>query len=340
MLKRLLLFLLVVIAAFAAFVAWGSRGTLDESELATITTYDAVVPPPADTFTVMTYNLGYLSGLTNNRAITRTEAMFDANLEAAARMLDSLDADFIAFQEIDLGANRSFGVQQVDELAERGGYFAAATAVNWDERYVPFPGALYDPSDHFGQMRSGQAVLSRYPILEHHRVVLPPLTDIPWLPAFLDPLGTRFFIDRLAQVVIVDVGQPLVLINVHLEAWGAALREQQAVVVRDLVQQYAPTYPVLLLGDFNTPLPLDPAEQTLPTLLADGILREAFSDTLASLPGTFPADNPRYKIDHLFYEPADVQVVDAFVIGGTPQPSDHRAVAVRLVLPTDSSTVD
>lgn len=331
MLKRLALFLLLVIAACVAFVWWASRGTLTEAERATITTYDAVVPAPPDTVTVVTYNLGYLSGMTNNRAVPRTETLFAENLEAAARMLDTLDADVIAFQEIDLGAARSFGVQQVDELAQRGGYFAAATAVNWDERYVPFPGALYQPGLHFGRMRSGQAVLSRYPILEHERIVLPRLTDIPWLPAALDPIGTRFFIDRLAQVVILDVGRPLVLINVHLESWGAALREQQARLVRDLFQQYAADYPVLLIGDFNTPLPLDPSEQTLPTLLAGGLLREAFPDTLPAFPGTFPSDDPQHKIDHLFYEPADFAVIDAVVVGGTPQPSDHRAVMMRIV---------
>ena len=117
-----------------------------------------------------------------------------------------------------------------------------------------------------------------------------------------------------------------------------------------LYKRYHDDYPVLLVGDFNSLLPTDPAlgnlspekrdyyttDRTIDILLRDGTLREAFPDTAFATPDpwlyTYPADNPTHKIDHLFYEAADFEAIEAFVLGGPLQPSDHRAVAARFVL--------
>ena len=153
---------------------------------------------------------------------------------------------------------------------------------------------------------------------------------------------------RISRVVV-DLGRPLLLINVHLEAFDAATRQQQARQVRTLVERYRDTHAVVLLGDFNSLLPaskvspLLPAhrrayfanDQTLETLLAGSGLREAFPDSVYSTHEaatfTFPADAPTVKIDHIFYEPDDIKAVEAFVVTGPHQPSDHRAVVMRFV---------
>ena len=340
--KGIALLLIVLALAFAGFFFWARSGTLADDEFAVLTVYDDGAVRPAalrDTFSVMTYNLGYLSATANNRPVKTTAAFFAENMEAAAALIRRVDPDIIAFQEIDFGGGRSYEVHQLDTLAARGGYSASATAVNWDKRYVPFPSA--NPLLHFGSVLSGQAVLSRYPIRQHERVVL---ERAPY-PFYYD----AFYLDRLAQVVVVDLGRPLVLINVHLEAYDAATRQRQARQVRTLVERYRDTHAVVLLGDFNSLLPVSklspllPArrrayfanDQTLETLLAGSGLREAFADTVyraaeaATL--TFPADAPTVKIDHIFYEPDDIEAVEAFVVGGPHQPSDHRAVVMRFV---------
>lgn len=337
LLRSFLLAAVLLLAGFAGFVVWASSGSLPAAALATTTTYEAPAAAPADTLTVVTYNIGYLSGMTNNRPVDRSPALYARHMDAATRMLDSLRADVIGFQEIDVGAARSYDVHQVDTLARRLGYHAAATAINWDERYVPFPGAWYDPSDHFGAMRSGQAILSRYPIRQHERVVLPPMGTFDRYGPLLGRLAPALYIDRLAQVAVIDVGPatgPLAVINVHLEAFDAPTRERQAQSLREVVRRYQEAYPVLLLGDFNTPLPVDETEATLSTLLDGTGFRPAFPDSVLATapPGTYPADAPVRKIDHIFFEEGEVTPVEAFVVGGTPQPSDHRAVVLRFVV--------
>lgn len=334
LLRLLLLVAALLLAGLVGFVVWASSGTLPEAALATTTTYEARAAAPADTLTVVTYNIGYLSGMTNNRPVDRSPALYARHLDAATRMLDSLQADVIGFQEIDVGAARSYDVHQLDTLARRLGYHASATAINWDERYVPFPGPWYDPTDHFGAMRSGQAILSRYPIRQHERVVLPPMGAFDRYGPLLGRLAPALYLDRLAQVALLDVGdpdRPLAVINVHLEAFDAPTRERQARALRALVDRYREAYPVLLLGDFNTPLPASETEATL-TLLLDGTsFRPAVPDTLTPVPGTYPADAPVRKIDHIFYEAGEIAPIAAFVVGGAPQPSDHRAVVLRFV---------
>ena len=350
LLKGIALLLIVLALAFAGFFVWASSGTLAEDELAALTVYDDGAvrrAAPHDTFTVMTYNLGYLSATTNNRPVKTTAAFFAETMEAAVALIRRVDPDVIAFQEIDFGAGRSYDVHQLDTLAARGGYAASATAVNWDERYVPFPSA--NPLVHFGRVLSGQAVLSRYPIAQHERVVLERPERVMSYPPPLNRLAEAFYIDRLAQVVAVDLGQPVLLINVHLEAWDTTTRQRQARQVRALVERYRDDHAVVLLGDFNSLVPLSKQspmlpphrrasladDQTLEMLLAGTGLREAFPDSVYSMHEaatfTFPADAPTVKIDHIFYEPDDIKAVEAFVGGGPHQPSDHRAVVMRFV---------
>jgi endonuclease/exonuclease/phosphatase family metal-dependent hydrolase len=326
----------LLIAAVAGLFFWASSGTLDEETYATVRNYDVPARAPGDTFTVVTYNLGYLSGMTNNRAVARNEALFETNLEAAETLLRRTDADLIALQEIDFDAARSYAVDQLEALAERLGYTTAAAAVNWDERYVPFPSA--SPKHHFGRTVSGQAVLSRYPISRHTRVLLEKPPRPMDYPPPLHYLAGAWYIDRLAQVVAVDAGRPLLLINVHLEAWDTPTRERQAEVVRALIAEArADGNALLVLGDFNSTYPVDAGatDRTLTTLFQGSGLREALADSVyAGDPAstfTSPADAPVRKIDHIFYPDDTLEPLDAYVVGGPGQPSDHLAVVAQFV---------
>lgn len=354
--------LLITLIGFAAFYFWASSPTRPAADYAAVTTYDdAPRATPPDTFAVMTYNIGYLSGMTNNRPVPREASLFTQNLDAAADLIARAQPDLVGFQEIDLGARRSYDVDQLDALARRGAFAAAAIAVNWDEHYVPFPSM--NPALHFGRVLSGQAVLSRFPILDHERLTLPrPATvSVSGLPSFFAPLSRRFYLDRLAQVVRIDVGgQPVVVINVHLEAYDPETREEQAREVLALYRRYRAEAPTLLIGDFNSLLPgteahpLMPPEQyaelerdrTMQVILQGEGLREAFWDggpleaaakAAEAHTLTYAADEPRVKIDHIFYDADRIEAVGAFVLDGAEQPSDHRAVVMRFVLRPDSA---
>ncbi len=342
-LKRLTLLLLVVALLVAAFFFWASGGTLPPGTEARLLRYEgAPAPAPRDTLTVMTYNAGYLSGMTNNRAVERPERLYDRNVEAAVALLYQADADVVGLQEIDFDARRSYGVNQLDSLARRLDYGYTAAAVNWDKRYLPFP-YHWDPAVHFGRVVSGQAVLSRYPITQHTRVELARTGR----PFFTD----AFYLDRLAQIVQIDVGdRPLTVINVHLEAFDQATRERQATQVRQIAARHvAEGTPLLLIGDFNAPAPAARAHlaDSLQAAFADDETIARLTDGLGLAPaltarryaqgpaatGTFPADDPQVAIDHIFYTPATIEALEAEVIGGGARPpSDHRAVVLRFAL--------
>lgn len=332
----------VLLLGVIFFFLWASSGRLPEEDLAQTKTYPAD-PAPAhrDTFTVMTYNIGYLSGMTNNEPVVRSDSLFRANMDQALAFLRRSNPDFIGFQEIDFGGARSAHVHQLDTLGLRLGYASAAQAVNWDERYVPFPYGR--PSVHFGSVLSGQAILSRYPLREHVRTEL----SRPPQPFFRD----AFYLDRLAQVAVADIGgRPLAIINVHLEAFDTETREQQAQIVNALYQRLAEQeIPILLLGDVNSVVPaalpgMNPdlrdrfdEDETMELLLEDADLAPAFSEDVyetGTAPNTFPANNPTRKLDHIFYRTRFITPTGAEIHCRAPEPpSDHCALSMSFTLP-------
>ncbi len=332
-LKRLLAVLLVPLLLLTAFFFWASAGTQEEQ--ARLVRYEGVpVPAPPETLAVMSYNIGYLSGMTNNLPVVRERQLFERNLDAAATLIRRAGPDVIGFQEIDFRAARSFDRPQLDLLARRLGYGFGAAAVNWDVRYLPFPYS-WNPSVHFGRTVSGQAILSRYPIVRHTRTELQRTTR----PFYSD----AFYLDRLAQIVQIDLGARLLsVVNVHLEAFEQATREAQAATVRRLVRRRAGDGPLLLMGDFNAPLPAARAQlppevrqrfagdETL-RLLLEGTTLQAARPT--SNGGTYPADAPQVAIDHIFYTPGALDLLGARILcSPSPEaapPSDHCAVVAR-----------
>jgi len=287
----------------------------------------------------MTYNIGYLSGMTNNQPVERDPELYRSNLGNAITLLRNARPDIIGFQEIDFGAERSFGVHQLDTIARQLGYANAAQAVNWDVRYLPFP--YGPPSVHFGHVVSGQAVLTSFPIASHERTVLAE-TSRPYV-------SRVFYIDRLAQGVDLVVGQDTVaVLNIHLEAFEQAVRVVQAREVREIVASLLDTgRPVLLIGDFNA-VPGDPDDPTLARVAKGLDLKRAVpteTERGGAVTGTYPADAPGRLIDHIFYSPGRVTEIGTKVACGPDgaPPSDHCAVTMRFTLtaaPADSAPAD
>ena len=347
MIKRLLKLIFAVlmlgVAGLVLFYFWASSGKLPPEQRAEVRTYSETATPSSradTTLVVMTYNIGYLSGLTNNEAVRETRSFFEGNLEDALGFLAEVDPDFIGFQEIDYHSKRSYYVDQVDTIAKRRGFGYAAVAINWDKRYVPYP--YWPPRVHFGEMRSGQAVLSRYPIVKAERIVLAEV-DAPFY-------YRAFYLDRLAQVVEVDVdGTTVVIINLHLEAFELQTRQRQAREVLDLLRSFAGR-PVLLLGDFNS-LPPHAAQksgfedepgadfrgdETIALILGESGLLEAFPPQAyerdESLTHTFPSDRPTRRLDYIFYSPDRIEPVDWEVAHSAGTASDHLPVVFRFRL--------
>jgi endonuclease/exonuclease/phosphatase family metal-dependent hydrolase len=314
------------IAALVGTFFYISGANWAEADYDNLITYDAYSPGVAnpEQLSVVSYNIGYLSGLTNQQAVMRDRTLYDTNQATAIQALGALEPDILALQEIDFDAYRSFNVNQQYAVSSALEMAFGAIAVNWDKRYLPFP--YWPPQAHYRQVISGQAVLSRYPITRNERIVL---EQVPANPFFYNAL----YLDRVAQVSEIDLSsQALVVINVHLEAFDGPTRASQTQVVRDLAEGYAQDYPVLLVGDFNSSLnrEAEGEPRSIEILLDSPVLASAIAPE-ATIP-TFPSDNPEYTLDYIFYTPATLEVVEAGVVEAAAQASDHLPIQAQVRL--------
>ncbi|WP_413164097.1 endonuclease/exonuclease/phosphatase family protein [Capilliphycus salinus ALCB114379] len=310
--------------SFFSFYLWASSPSYPQTKYAEILTSDWPHQRHfQETYTVITYNIGYLSGLTNNQAVERGKALFDKNLELAISALKPQNADFIALQEIDFASKRSYDVNQVQALANALQFPVQATAINWDKNYVPFP--LFPVSTHFGKLLSGQAVLSRYPIELNERIVLEKVASKPFYEK-------PFYLDRLAQVTRVKIAnQILILINVHLEDINQKTRLKQSQFVLELFLSFSQNYPVILLGDFNSEPPSKTnLEPTINLFLNTPGIKSAFPLETLNYPenATYPSDKPRQTIDYIFYNSNRIKGINCQVITDV-QSSDHLPVMMQ-----------
>lgn len=311
------------------FFLWARSGRYAEADYAQLETAEAYpLKPATDELTVVSFNIGYLSGLTNNQAVDRTQTLYDENLATAIAALQPLNPDILALQEIDLDSKRSFRVDQVEELGNALSYPQRAIAINWDKRYVPFPSL--SPAAHFGEILSGQAILSRFPIVRHERFVLEKVATNPF---FYNDL----YLDRLAQVAEIEVGErSLIVINLHLEAFDRPTRQNQTEFVLALAEQYAEQHPVLLLGDFNSALNRDEegSPRSIQTAIDASVVTSAIPVEQFTQPEqfTFPSDTPQYKLDYIFYTPDTIELLEVQVVQSTAQSSDHLPLLMRLRL--------
>ncbi len=318
--------LLGCLLVLVGLLVWASSGGYPRDRYAEIVAYDTVkASTTTETITVVAYNIGYLSGLTNNQPVERDAQRLERNLQATIAAFASLQPEIIGLQEVDIASRRSFDTNQANALAEKLGLSTGAIAINWDKRYVPFP--YFPPAAHFGRVVSGQAVLSRHPIQTHERIVLEQVPTQPfWYRAF--------YLDRVAQVLQLRVhNQPVVVINVHLEAFDAPTRLRQTQAIRQLYDRYAATYPVLLLGDFNSNPPWDGMSSTLAPLLSAPQLQSAIPlNSDGSRPLSFPSDRPVALLDYIFYNADRWHVSEARVFADVGQASDHLPIMARMKL--------
>ncbi|GGG53886.1 endonuclease/exonuclease/phosphatase family protein [Bizionia arctica] len=305
----------------ALFFFWASSPTLSVENYNKITINNFKQTINNDSiYSIITYNIGYLSGMTNNLAIAKPKSLFDNNLEKVISEFKTLNPDFIALQEIDYDASRSYHVNQQTEIASLG-YNYVAEAVNWDDTYVPYP--YWPPSVHFGKTVSGQSILSKYPIENQECIVLERVNNAPFYRDALYP-------ERLAQIAIIKIeNKNVILINVHLEAFDKATREKQFATVLELFTKYAANYPTILLGDFNSDPKYTNAAVT-DILNSETIGNAAYSAT--QYDKTYNSINPDVRIDYIFYSKNSIEYIDGKVLNQFEQASDHLPVEMRFKL--------
>jgi len=319
-----------IILASVIFYFWASSDTLGKEKLSKIITFpqQSAATPQKEIFTIMTFNIGYLSGMYNNLPLKPPKILFIKDMKMVLDLLSNIQPDIVGIQEIDFYSRRSYFQNQLQMLADRGGFSYAAQAINWDKKYVPFP--YWPPAAHFGPVLSGQAVLSRWPITKAVRHVLQELKNKPFY-------FKAFYLDRLLQIAKVKInGRILVVLNVHLDAFDPLTRRGQVIEVINFYRRYKERYPTFLIGDFNSippnalqtkNFPDEPEtdfskDQTIKLILKEPNLKAAELDIL-----TFPAINPTRKLDYIFYNPEQIHVHQTITYEFCG--SDHLPVIVQ-----------
>lgn len=322
--QRFKYFFVVLVGIFfivVGFYFWASSPNLSHTEYNQIGEYDFKNGIGKDSsYSIITYNIGYLSGMTNNLPVAKPSSLFQENLNKVIYELKKLDADILAIQEIDYHSKRSYFVNQQMELAKIG-YKYFGKSINWDKKYLPFP--YYPVSLHFGKIISGQSILSKFPILDLERIELKRNTSNPF---YYD----SFYIDRLAQVAKVKLKEhSLILINVHLEAYDQHTRDLQMQKVKHLYLQYSDTYPTILLGDFNSDIEFENASiEKILQLPKTGCALFSRSDKQ----NTFNSESPTERLDYIFYNENFIEALDAEILSQFKIASDHLPLQLKFKL--------
>ncbi|MGF1510574.1 MAG: endonuclease/exonuclease/phosphatase family protein [Myxococcota bacterium] len=296
-------------------------------------------PVSTSTLTVVVWNIawGYGRG-SEGSGDSKPPSHFEATLARMADVLTQSRADIALLQEVDFDSQRSGGIDQARRLAELAGFPFIAPAVSWRANYVPFP--YWPPSNHFGRVISGGAILSRLPIETN---------DITLLPKPDDNLVVYnwFYLFRYHQRVRVRwSGAPIVVYNAHLEAFDGTNRQAQARAWVEVLNRESGDL-TLVGGDFNAIPPESmtrsnfadmpkisyETDRTVPLIrgakgLRDTVPSEAFLERPSAY-FTYPAHDPNRKLDHLMVT-GDFRVISARVMQEAGGVSDHLPLLVRL----------
>jgi endonuclease/exonuclease/phosphatase family metal-dependent hydrolase len=192
---------------------------------------------------ILTFNISYLHGRGSEGPgyEYRPAEFYKKTLENLAQEIKAWDADVVCLQETDFDSGRSHGMNQAQYIAKKAGYPYLAEAVSWESNYIPFP--YWPIKNHFGHMKSGGAILSRFPLSDHEVTLLSKPKSHPWW-------YNLFYLHRYFQKVTITVADKnFKLINLHLDAFDKTDRRSQA---RKLAEKVKTEDIDLIAGDFNT----------------------------------------------------------------------------------------
>jgi endonuclease/exonuclease/phosphatase family metal-dependent hydrolase len=311
----------IITLVIVSFYVWASSSNHTEDEYVQLIRNDYPIKSSRDTtFSIISYNIGYLSGMTNNRPVPKTKELFDNNLENVYQAFSEIKADIIGFQEIDYHAKRSFYINQQEELHKLG-YNYIYQAVNWDVNYLPFPGNSI--SNHHGKIYSGQSIFSNFPIKDVERIILKRVASHKFY-------RDAFYLDRVAQVCKIRINEKdVVLINVHLEAFDVPTRINHANHIVKLYNKYKDDYPVLLIGDFNSDLSFEnPAIKIILDIPGIGCASFDGTNTLK----TYPSRQPTNRLDYIFYNKKFIEPIASKILTSFGEASDHLPIWMKFKL--------
>ncbi len=319
----------VVLIGFLAWSSypWSLSESLHPGEIHAVETQDMMeIPESPSVIKILTFNIGYLYGQGSEGPgyVHRERSYYEERLKKIASEIKAWDADLVFLQEIDFEASRSAGINQADTIARICGYPFVAEAVSWDANYIPFP--YWPIKNNFGKMRSGGAILSRYPLSDHEVILLKKPDSNPWW-------YNLFYLHRYLQKATVSIGdKKFRLINLHLEAFDKVNRMEQVRKLTEVIKNHGTD---IVAGDFNM-LPRNASKKSkfyndddyendssFQMMTASGlfeVIPEEIYEKDESTYFTFPAWEPDRRLDFIWFK-QDLKMMKAEVLPSAS--SDH-----------------
>lgn len=346
-----LLLIILIIGGYVGYVFF-SYHRIDDMKIQRFDYVEQNPIPTEQELCAVTYNIGFgayipeysffMDGGQYSRALSMQDAVNAVN--GSLELTKESKPDFVLLQEVDIKADRSYGVNQLDLVKKKYSEFTTLEAVNYDSAYLFYP--ITDP---IGKSKSSIVTSSRYPIEEFTRRSLPMPTDFNKL---LD-------LDRCYSVSRISVadGKTLWLYNTHLIAYGGSKEISDAQVrmlFEDMKTRIDNGDYVICGADFNHdmtqdsyarfngeglelpgwahPFPLDliPAGIVLlQDTRTDGVLVPTTRN--ADKPYTGPKDATLAIIDG-FIVSDNIKVISVENIDAQFKFSDHNPVVLRFML--------
>lgn len=261
------------------------------------------------TLRIITWNTGY-GGLGKDADFfmdggegvqPETKEIVQNNLEGIAQELETVQADIVFLQEVDVEAKRSFGINQWQYYWEKL-QLNSAFAPNYRCNFVPYP---WPP---IGKVDSGLATFTDFSPRQAVRIQLPSPFSWPVRTANLK----RCLL--VSYIPLDDSEKELVLVNLHLEAYddGEGKAEQTRQFWKFVENEYAKGNYVIAGGDFN---------QTFPGALDAFPIRGEADWEPGMLQATLP-EGWQYAYDtqppscRLLDKPYDAETTQHYVIDG------------------------
>lgn len=225
------------------------------------------------TFRVLCYNIHHGEG---------TDKKLD--LERIGRVIESAAPDLVAVQEVDRGTTRTERVDQAAALAKQLGMSHVFG------KTIDYAGGEY-----------GLLVLSRFPLVGHERVLLPP-------PIQQEQRGVL-----VARIRLPD-GREIRLACTHLSIVSDAERAEQTAKINELLLDGGP--PVILAGDFNA----------RPESAPIALLKRGWTDSADPALNKHATPERKRRIDYIFFRKGDpFDVVETRTLD-EPVASDHHPI--------------
>ena len=260
------------------------------------------------------YNIAHGRGLATSNWRGGTAEERKTRLAQIADLLRALDADIIVLNEVDFDSSWSLSTNQARYLAKQAGYRYWAEQRNLDFRILTW------------KWRFGNAVLSRYPIIEASVVDLPDFSSVE----------TLFAGKKRGVNCTIDVnGEKLRIVGVHLSHRSEAIRARSAEVITGIAS--SDIVPTILAGDLNSSPSGFPHSQSdtdagnaVDILDASSLFqRQPEQPSGSSAESTYHSTRPESIIDWILV-PRNWQILEYRV--ESPTLSDHRPVVVELSL--------